>query len=170
MTILDDLIQALQSREAFEDYRARVTRRPAAEMEIVEGLLEIKETLDSVGDRLDALLEIAPLDHDLHQWLYAYWTYRSDERRAEVHARVLQALSENAGQEGDGGSPETAFVVGSVAEEYRIVRDLGLEMILQELRHQDERSFDVLTCRDASGNERIVWFDISQFFGGAARR
>lgn len=169
MTIIEDLLRALQSREAFEEYRSRAPLAGSAEMEIVEGLMEIKEILDSVGDRLDALLKISPVDRDLHQWSHSYWTYRSDDRRAELHARVLQALSKIEGKGGKGGSPDTAFIVDSVAEEYGIVRSLGLEVAFQELRHENERSFDVLTCRDEAGNERVIWFDISRFFRGGAR-
>jgi hypothetical protein len=166
MSAIDDLVRALESREAFEEYCSRIRSVGAAEMDVIEGLMEIDGILDSVGDRLDALLEVSPLDGNLHQWSRAYWVYRREDNRAEFHARVLQALAEVDGGGGDGRSPDTAFVVGSVAEEHRLVRRFGWAVVRQELRHHEGRPFDVLTCRDSAGIEGEVWFDISQFFGG----
>lgn len=65
-----------------------------------------------------------------------------------------------------GTGPEDAYVVSSVAQEYEILRLLGLERGSQALHVIDGRAFDVLTARDpANGEMREIWFDISRFFG-----
>lgn len=65
---------------------------------------------------------------------------------------------------GDGRSAETAWKVGSVREEYEIVRALGLEMKSQALVMR-KKAYDVLTVRDPrDGSTRELWFDISGFF------
>ncbi|MGN7160008.1 hypothetical protein [Sphingomonas sp. SAFR-052] len=69
----------------------------------------------------------------------------------------------------DGASAATAYKVDSVAEEYRIARKLGVRTHGQALIEQDGRMFDMLMGTDADGKGRELWFDISSFYGEAAR-
>lgn len=64
----------------------------------------------------------------------------------------------------NGTGPDDAYVVDSVAQEYEVLRLLGLQS--QSLHVIDGRPFDVLTATDPETKEaRQVWFDISRFFG-----
>jgi hypothetical protein len=66
-----------------------------------------------------------------------------------------------------GATPETAIVVGSVAEEYQwMARNCpGYQPSMQALQHIQGKPYDVLTWRNARGDERVVYFDISRFYG-----
>jgi hypothetical protein len=64
---------------------------------------------------------------------------------------------------GDGRSPETAWKVGSVREEYEIVRALGLTVRSQSLIG-GKKPYDMLEVADARGNVLRLWFDISAFY------
>jgi predicted RNA-binding protein associated with RNAse of E/G family len=65
----------------------------------------------------------------------------------------------------DGGSPETAYRVSSVRDEYEIVRALGLEVKSQALVFR-KKPYDILTVVDPKdGSTRDLWFDIGKFFG-----
>ena len=65
-----------------------------------------------------------------------------------------------------GTGPDDAYVVSSVAQEYEILRMLGLERASQSLHTLNGKPFDVLTATDPETEEtREVWFDISRFFG-----
>jgi hypothetical protein len=64
---------------------------------------------------------------------------------------------------GDGRSPETAWKVGSVREEYEIVRALGFSVKSQALVG-GKKPYDVLEVADAQGNVLKLWFDISAFY------
>lgn len=66
-----------------------------------------------------------------------------------------------------GSSPERAIVVGSVAEEYAWLRRHcpGFRPHMQALQHIDGKPYDVQTLRSEDGRERVVYFDISRFFG-----
>lgn len=75
---------------------------------------------------------------------------------------------------GDGMSKETAYVIyeksegTGVPKEYVILRYLGLKPLGQALIFDDKsgKPYDMLTVLDpASGKEREVWFDISNYFG-----
>lgn len=66
----------------------------------------------------------------------------------------------------NGTGPDDAYVVDSVAQEYEVLRLLGLQSQSQSLHVIDGKPFDVLTATDLETQEaREVWFDISRFFG-----
>jgi hypothetical protein len=68
---------------------------------------------------------------------------------------------------GEGLSPERAVVVESIGEEYEWMRRhcAGLKPVKQSLCHIDGKPYDVQTLRDERGDERLVYFDISSFYG-----
>jgi hypothetical protein len=80
-------------------------------------------------------------------------------------APVASKHIEKIMSKGDGASRATAYKVGSVRDEYEIVRLLGLETKRQALI-VEKKAYDLLTVVDpATGNERELWFDISSFYG-----
>lgn len=65
-----------------------------------------------------------------------------------------------------GTSADDAFVVGSVPQEYAILKSLGLDLEVQSLHQINGKSYDVMRARDPkTGELREVWFDITRFFG-----
>lgn len=64
-----------------------------------------------------------------------------------------------------GTGANDAYVVSSVAQEYEILRLLGLQSQSQQLHRINGRSFDVVRAVNPRTEEaREVWFDISRFF------
>jgi hypothetical protein len=64
----------------------------------------------------------------------------------------------------DGRSPETAYKVSSVRDEYQILQALGLAPGSQSLVFR-KKPYDMLEATDPkTGAKREVWFDISAFF------
>lgn len=80
---------------------------------------------------------------------------------------LLDFLFGRRGGGRDGSSPEKAIVVGSVGEEYAWMQRHcpGFQPGMQALHEIDGKPYDVLTWRNAAGEERTVYFDISRFFG-----
>jgi hypothetical protein len=78
---------------------------------------------------------------------------------------ILERLFRRGG--GDGSSPIQAVVVRSIAEEYAWMRRHchGLQHTMQSLEDIDGKPHDVHILRDAQGEERRVYFDISRFYG-----
>ncbi len=66
-----------------------------------------------------------------------------------------------------GSTKETAYKVNSIAEEYAIMRKLGLRVGMQALiMGEDGHPYDMLSGTDPNtGEKRDVWFDIKSFFG-----
>lgn len=67
----------------------------------------------------------------------------------------------------DGSTPEKAIVVASVEAEYAWLQRHcpGFRFGMQALCEIGGKPYDVLTVKDAKGEERTVYFDISGFFG-----
>ena len=66
----------------------------------------------------------------------------------------------------NGTGPDDAYVVYSVAQEYEVLRLMGLQSRSQALHRINGHPSDVITAVDpATGEEREVWFDSSRFFG-----
>ncbi|MGH9949930.1 MAG: DUF4919 domain-containing protein [Pyrinomonadaceae bacterium] len=65
---------------------------------------------------------------------------------------------------GDGKTPETAYFVLSIAEEYHVMRELGLTTTMQSLSHLNGQAYDVLAGKDAKGNAAEIYFNICFFF------
>lgn len=80
---------------------------------------------------------------------------------------LLDFFFGRGGGDRDGSSPEKAVVVGSVGEEYAWMQrhHPGFRPAMQALQEIEGKPYDVLTWRNDKGEERIVYFDISGFFG-----
>lgn len=64
-----------------------------------------------------------------------------------------------------GTGPDDAYVVSSVAQEYEVLRLLGLTAQEQRVHLINGKPFDVLSTIDPQTQEmRDVWFDISRFY------
>ena len=63
---------------------------------------------------------------------------------------------------GDGKTPETAFHVTQVSEEYELLKFMHLQNTRQRLVGIGQHSFDELTCLDEEGNKFVVYFDITE--------
>jgi hypothetical protein len=162
--IRDRLEASLRDPLTFEAYRASIRglkRHPSAADEELWG---IEDALLQLEERLEDMLARHPLAVNLHELSYAFWRFRGDGVRADVHLRILRALAESIGVSGDGNSAETALIVDSVAEELLYVRESGLERKEQSLIESAGRWYDVFHCRDAERKEVTLWFDINSFY------
>ena len=63
---------------------------------------------------------------------------------------------------GDALTPETSIEVMFVEEEYAWLRDKRLTLVHQSLAMGPPRSMDVMRAKDAQGNERDYYFDITR--------
>lgn len=91
-------------------------------------------------------------------------------QRKELSAEQLRNLpvpdSHPKLNEDDGSSPERAIAVDSIAEEYAwmLRNHPNFEMETQSLEEIDGKTYDVHTWRNERGEERTVYFDISEVY------
>ncbi len=111
--------------------------------------------------RCEQLLADDYMHAPLHLTLSYIYQQLEDEGRAAWHLQFARGLISSLLSSGDGRSPQTAFKVITVREEYEMLRALSLESLGQRLIAQDDRYFDVLTVRDGSGAEGEVFFEVT---------
>ncbi|MGH6970677.1 MAG: hypothetical protein ACREEQ_03620, partial [Caulobacteraceae bacterium] len=69
---------------------------------------------------------------------------------------------------GDGLTPAGAFTPIDVAEEYAVMRALGLSVTEQSLVRQDGHAYDALTAADAHGHQATYYFLIDRMLAAEA--
>jgi hypothetical protein len=81
--------------------------------------------------------------------------------QAEFHRTVFRGLVSSIRNSGDGKSPETAWVVINVHEEYVILRILGFTPGEQSLLHNNGHSYDVMKVKNAKdGTGQTFYFNV----------
>jgi hypothetical protein len=81
----------------------------------------------------------------------------------KFHQIVFGKLIDSILNSGDGKSPEKAWVVITVHEEYVVLNALGFERfpMQQSLLHKDGHSYDVMTAKKADdGTEQTFYFNV----------
>lgn len=86
---------------------------------------------------------------------------RKDEATAAYHRYVAQGILDSVLRSGDGKTPETAYKVIAVPEEYAALSNLGLQPGTQSLAKIEGRAYDIFEALDAEGRPAgRVYFDI----------
>ncbi len=81
------------------------------------------------------------------------------EKRAKAQGLMQSILSS-----GDGRSPETAYQVINVIEEYEVLAELDLKRKTQTVLEVGARNYDVLVCRSKARRKLTLYFDITRFY------
>ena len=80
--------------------------------------------------------------------------------KAEFDKAVFRGLIDSIRGSGDGRSPQTAWVVISVHEEYVLLRVLGFKLSSQGLVQKDGHFYDVMKVKSAEdGTEETFYFN-----------
>lgn len=97
--------------------------------------------------------------------LYSLLNGRVGNTTKQIEIRTLLfGINQAIAHSGDGLSPETAVEVVAVPEEYAWLSDKGLTRVRQRILDTPSGKFDVLTAKDAAGNERDYYFNITRIF------
>jgi|GEM_PF-1463182 len=113
-----------------------------------------------IEELADKILEIDFTDIRFHM-MKAY-AMKANGKDFEFHKIMVQRLEESILASGDGKSPETAFHVAQVKEEYAILNSFGLQVTSQSLSHMGNHSFDVMECQSKDGKNYTIYFDITE--------
>ncbi len=116
---------------------------------------------------VDRMLEANYLDLEAQFAAAEVADKRGDKAAAVHHRYVLQGVLDSILHSGDGKSPETAFVVVTLTEEYALMNHLGLRVAGQSLLNDDAgHSYDLLQGVDGKGKPvREVYFNIDALMG-----
>jgi hypothetical protein len=109
----------------------------------------------------EQLLDAAYLDIDAHAVCAAAYEKLGDAVRAKRHRDAVAGLLASI-RTGDGSSPATAFTVITVAEEYSVMRQLGLKTTGQALVQSGGHAYDKLDAVDKQGQAHSYFFLIDR--------
>jgi len=115
--------------------------------------------VDKVLELADAWLKKCPIDADTHLRVAMCFKEKGDFPSYNYHLGVLYGLLQSITSEGDGKSPETAFKVISIREEYSLLQEVGATVTKQSLIDGICDKMDI-TRRDGAVN-MSVYFDVS---------
>ena len=98
--------------------------------------------------------------------MVAHIAYREtgDTERAAFHRFMADGMLASIKSTKDGKTPETAFEVISVSEEYGLMRSMALRPIRQSLIQDKGHFLDALVVLDNANQESTVFFNIDKPF------
>ena len=107
--------------------------------------------------------EILEKDYtDLNRHVIRNYFLEQQGKDVSFYREVTSRLIDSIMTSGDGRSPETAFHVFQVKEEYEIIKMFRMRMIEQTLISIGDHSFDIMECEDVEGNTFEIYFDITE--------
>ncbi|HEY5801133.1 MAG TPA: DUF4919 domain-containing protein [Burkholderiaceae bacterium] len=97
--------------------------------------------------------------------LASYLSGKNGETERQMRLReLIFGVQQAIAHSGDALSPETAVHVVGTSEEYEWLRDKKLTFVSQRVHQVAPRIFDAMTARDATGNQREYYFDITPIY------
>jgi Domain of unknown function (DUF4919) len=125
--------------------------------------------LDQVATVANRIIARDYTDIDAHAALATVLERRGQTQEAAFERAVADGLLASIQQSADGMSPETAFVVIGVAEEYTLLGAMGVQVARQSLIQADRGPVDALEVVSQNGERRTVYFDVSRLFNAMSR-
>lgn len=113
-------------------------------------------------------LNKCPIDMRIHYYMGMSLEQLGRENESNDHFRWMSGFMDALVASGDGKSPETAYEVISVSEEYDAIYIFGLKTKSQALV-AGKIQCDLITAIDDSGNEVSIYFNPAAHFARMAK-
>ena len=136
--------------------------------ELIRGMAA--NNVNQVATVANRIIERDYTDIDAHAALATVLERRGQTQEAAFERAVADGLLRSIQQSGDGMTPETAYVVIGVAEEYTLLGAMGVQVARQSLIQADRGPVDALEVINPQSNERrTVYFDVGRLFNAMSR-
>jgi Domain of unknown function (DUF4919) len=107
----------------------------------------------------DVVLASNYVDMEAHYVEYVAHRELKDDELAGFHKSILESLLRSIASSGDGKSPETAYQVIDVHEEYVLLRFMGAGLPKsQSLLHRNDHSYDEIKFDDPQSNQEVTLY------------
>lgn len=141
-----------------ESPERKAAKDTSAEEKAMSEALQAKEFAAALKSA-ETVLDSEYVNLDAHFVAYVAEREMGDSAKAEFHRAVFRGLIDSIRNSGDGKSPEKAWVIISVHEEYVVLRAMGLRPSGQSLVEKDGHAYDVMKAKDADGKEQTFYFN-----------
>ena len=126
--------------------------------------------LERVAALASQIIDRDYTDIAAHAALATVLERQGNSEQSAFERAVADGLLRSIQDSGDGMTPETAYVVIGVAEEYTLLGAGGAQVTKQSLLETARGPVDALEVADgANGERRTVYFDVSRLFAAMAR-
>lgn len=117
---------------------------------------------DAAIKNAEIVLKADYADMDAHYVEYVAYRELKNSELSDIHQFIFHGLLKSITDSGDGKSPDTAFQVIAVHEEYVLLHTMGVALPKQQSLLQDKgHSFDKITFDDPqSGEEKSIYFNV----------
>lgn len=150
----DIRLSYLQSRQARSGYL----------MDSLSSCLENK-TYEKAKPLIDSIYTKNFYNPRFHFYSFIVYKNLNEMEKADKHVYYYQRLLKSIENSGDGKTPETAYIVINVSEEYDLLRYLQMESRGQSLSSIEGHMYDILSIENSEGKKDKVYFNIDLFFG-----
>lgn len=176
----DAMLEQAKKGEGTVDYRAlrfayfeTAAFSPFAGMMISRSLWTVvnQENWAEAVKQAEAVLENNYVDVNAHMVAFIAHRQQGNEEKAKLHRRWADGLLDSIRAGGDGKSPETAWHVISVSEEYALLRAMNLRPVSQSLLNEKGHAYDALKTVDSRTNtEATFYFNVDKPFSAYGRK
>jgi hypothetical protein len=125
---------------------------------------------DAALKQVNIILDAFYIDIDTHIVASTCHREKLDLGKSAFHGSVANGLEQSILASGDGKTPQTAFVVVLIDEEYYILRSKNLKLSRQSLVQHDGHAYDLMSATDKSGNKVDLYFQIDRIIGSLERQ
>jgi uncharacterized protein DUF4919 len=124
-----------------------------------------KKDYKKATDLAEQVLDYEFTNRSLHRATENAYIKLGDKARAEFHHNIAEKLLSAILSTGDGQSPQTAYCVQGIREEYVIMDHFGYEVSSQAYLGSGESTYDMLSGVDRKSKKAVsLYFDISGLF------
>lgn len=119
-----------------------------------------------VLEHAQSILEKNFVNIDAHFGCAVAYKELGEQDRYKFHQFVMYGLVDSILSSGDGKTPETAYHVISVDEEYAVLNTLGFKVVKQSLIESKGHSYDKMEVMHTKSKEiRVIYFNVDMPLG-----
>ncbi len=116
-------------------------------------------------DVAEKYLKDDPLLIEAYLYIAYSHLYMGDIEKYKENIYVYSAFVMSISYSGDGKTPDTPYIIISIADEYNMMYFLGFKYGTQKLLQIDGHIYDAFEIKDAKEHESDIYFLIDVFFG-----
>jgi hypothetical protein len=161
----DPTLDYVQLYSAFSDWD--LSKKSSEETPGRDAMVEAfkKKDYAKAAALAEAVLDDEYVNVGLHLSVEDAYRRLGDNAKADSHRDTAQKLLDAMLSTGDGKSPQTAYCVISISDEYRVMRHFGYKVSAQAYYETGGSEYDSLTGKnEKTGKGATLFFDISGDF------
>ncbi|HEV2859676.1 MAG TPA: DUF4919 domain-containing protein [Pyrinomonadaceae bacterium] len=176
----DALLEAAKKDGASVDYKAlRLAYFETPDYSPLTGMMNyralwgllMQQNWAEAAKQAEVVLARNHVDINAHMVAHIAYRQQANDEKAKYHRRWAEGLLESVKAGGDGKSPDTAWEVIAISEEYALLRSMNLERVQQSVMHDKGHAYDMMRVVDPRTKaETTFFFNVDKPFSAYLRK